>query len=203
MLALEQYAKIKNYYCLGYFGNCDEYLVQLRLIKPILEKKFNGLNIYLSCKDNHVQYLEGCDNIIPISELRQNKFKFAHMKEIRYNGQIHPIISLLQECNINRYAIPINPPKDHTGLCIIISKGMYPTCNLTQSQIQILSKIGREKGYEVQVDGNWQSAGMALGVESVELFEMASRGLSTTLVPTGIGTRLYENMFPDGQILKL
>jgi len=203
MLALEQYAKIKNRYCLGYFGHCNEYLVQLRLIKPLLERKFNGLHLYLSCKDECVEYLQGCDNVVPMSSLRHKKIEFAHVKEVRCNGKIHPISLLLQECNITNCAIPIHPPKDHTNLCVIISKGSYPTCNLTQSQIQTLSKIAKDKGYEVQIDGNWQSAGMALGVESIGLFEIASRGLYTTLVPTGIGTRLYENMFPDGKILKL
>lgn len=203
MLALEQYAKIKNNYCLGYFGNCNEYLVQLRLIKPFLEQRFNGLNLYLSCKDECFHHLNSVANAIPMSQLSHNKSHFAHMKEIRCNGQVHPISLLLQECGINEYVVATNNQKDHANLCVIMSKGVYPTCNLTQPQIEILSRIGRDKGYDVQVDGDYNLAGVALGVESVGLFEVASRGLHTKLVPTGIGGRLYKNMFPDGQILKL
>ena len=203
MIGLEHYASIKNNYCIGYFGNSDEYLIQLRLLRPFLERRFHGLNIYLSCKDASIQYLDNCDKVIPLSGLRDKKSKFAHVRELRFNGNTHPIADLLTESFISNYVITSHIEEEHTNLCVISTQGSYPTSPLKKKQIDILKRKAYDKGFEIQIDGDFKNAGMVMGVESVGLFEAAAKGLQTYLVPTGVGERLYQNMFPNGEVINI
>ncbi len=41
MISFIEYAKISDNYCICYFGYADEYLVQLRMLQPILEREFD------------------------------------------------------------------------------------------------------------------------------------------------------------------
>ena len=93
MIGLEHYASIKNNYCIGYFGNANEHLIQLKLLRPFMERKFPGLNIYLGCKDESMEYLRDCDNVIPISEMRKRKTEFASIVRRSTTCWIYGIIS--------------------------------------------------------------------------------------------------------------
>lgn len=201
MIPLTDYAKIKNNYCLAYLGNSHEYLVQLRLLKPVLQRWFPQLNICLCSKDDCFQHIMAVENSIKFSQLREQKSSFAHVKEITFNGKIHPILEFLEESGVKDYAISTQTNSEHSNLCAIISKGNYPTKNLLQTQIQELHRMATGKGFEVQVDGNWEQAGMVMGVESVGLFEAAALGIQTMLVPTGCGEQLFKNMFKDSVVL--
>jgi hypothetical protein len=55
-------------------------------------------------------------------------------------------------------------------------------------------------GWDIEYDGDASDASLVIGVESVGLFEAAGRGVPTELVPTGLGTRLYKLMFPNGRV---
>ena len=202
MIALEQYNKIRNNYCLAYFGGSNEYLVQLRLLRPIFEQYFKGLNIYYCCSDDKIKYLRGTDRVLTLSELRERKSEFAHVKEMTYNGQSHPVLDLLEQSGINRFSIPTHTT-DHTNICSIVTKGSYPTINLLQTQIRAIQKMSIHNGYEIQINGNWEEAGLVIGVESVDLFEAAARGIKTYLIPSGNGEQLYKKMFPNGNILHI
>ena len=46
-------------------------------------------------------------------------------------------------------------------------------------------------------------AGVVVGVESPGLFLAAAKGLETHLVPTGVGTRLYKKLCPQGNIIEV
>lgn len=202
MINLEHYARIKNNYCLGYFGTSDEHLVQLRLLRPNMERQFPGLKIYLGCKDASYGYLQGCDRVVKVSEIRKRKLEFAHVKELRFNGKEHVIDLFAKRCNLD-CRLDIEPQKEHTALCVIVTEGSYPTKNLIKKQVDILKRVARERNYEVEVDGDIENAGMVMGVESPKLFEAAAKGIKTVLVPTGLGERLYERMFPNGEVLKV
>ena len=61
------------------------------------------------------------------------------------------------------------------------------------------------KNYDVQINPEYHmisQAGWVIGVEGAPIFEAASRGIKTSLVPTGMGTNLYSKLFPNGEILK-
>jgi len=203
MIDLEHYAQIKNNYCIGYFGTSDEHLIQLKLLRPHMEQRFPGLNIFLSCKDVSFGYLQGCDNVIKLSEVKKRKREFAHIKELRFDGNNHVIDQFLQTCGITNYAIDIENPPVHTSLCNIITEGSYPTRNLIKREVDTLKRIARERGYTVEINGPIENVGLVAGVESIKLYEAAAKGIKTLLVPTGLGERLYKSMFPNGEVLKL
>lgn len=198
MMGFEDYAKVKDNYCICYFGYSDEYLVQLRLIKPLLEKRFPGLNICFGCKDDKKHLLKGCEPILEVSKIKVSKKGFAHIREVRCNNQTHPIEDLLDECGIkNSVIVKKNQPR-LTSKCVIITKGNYPTRDLETREIQTLKIVAREDGFDIDVDGDIADASLVMGVESIGLFEAAARGVATQLVPTGLGTRLYKLLFPNG-----
>lgn len=199
MINFTDYAKIANNYCICYFGYADEYLVQLRLIKPFLQQKFPELNIYLGCKDEKVSILKDCENVIKLTELKIRKTEFAHISEIKSNGETHPIEDLLISAGITKFAINVNKSKQ-TDRCVIITSGYYPTKPLEKDKID---KLKRMAPRNCEINTNVSGAGLVMGVESEGLCEAASQGIETILVPTGVGTRLYKSMFPEIKLLHI
>jgi len=201
MFTLPDYAKIKDNYCISYYGHSDEYLVQLRLLKNIIQDRFHGLNIYFGCKDDKIHLLEN-ESVMKSTEIKAKRRNFAQIKNIEFNGETHPIEDLLVESGILNFEIPISEQFEHSNKMMITTQGNYPTAPLTKKQIDTLKRIGSKAGYSVEIDTDWRDAGWVAGVESVELFEAAGSGIKTTLVDTGIGKRLYKFMFPQGEIIK-
>jgi hypothetical protein len=80
---------------------------------------------------------------------------------------------------------------------VIVTKASYPTKNLEPKQIEILKKIGKDQGYDCELDSDIKGASLVMGVESYKLFEAAYQGCEVKLVPTGLGTRLYKTCYPN------
>lgn len=135
-----------------------------------------------------------------MSQLRLIKNKFAHIYEFLTGGQTHPIEEMLKDCGITEYSIPV-PEIEPTSKCVIIPHGCYPTNNLTKDQISKIKNMAICKQY--QIGEGLEGAGWVIGVESVDLFEAAAKGIKTTLVKTGLGTNLYRNMFPHGEVISI
>lgn len=76
---LEHYVKIKNNYCLGYFGDDEQLLMDIYNKKKSIEKRLPQLNLYIVCKDDKVDLIP---DGIPQSELANYINKFAHYKII-------------------------------------------------------------------------------------------------------------------------
>jgi len=199
MISFTDYAKIANNYCICYFGYADEYLVQLRLLKPLLEKAFPEINIYYGCKDEKTHILGDCERILKLSELKIRKTEFAHISEIKSNGETHPIEDLLIGAGITKFALDI-PKATKTDKCVIISSGCFPTKPLEKDRIDRLKK---RTPMHCEIDTDISGAGLVMGVESAALCEAAARGIETVLVPTGTGLRLYKNMFPNLQVVHI
>ena len=200
MIGYEQFSKIKDNYCICYFGHCDEYLVQLRLLKNVLEREFKELNIFFSCKDEKTSFLEGLE-IVQITQIKQRKNEFAHIKEIRCNGVSHPIEDLMLESGITNFVVT-EKFESPTRKCVIVTKGTMPTKSLDEMEVKTFENMAKKLGYHVSLnDKSISGAGWVIGVESPQLFEAAGKGIKTTLIDTGVGTRLYKNMFPNGNVL--
>ena len=202
MISFTDYSKIANNYCICYFGHSDEYLVQLRLLKPILEKEFSDLNIYIGCKDEKTHILGDCRNILKLTELKIRKKEFAYISELKYNGSTHPIEDLMVDSKIRNFAIPTQQT-DKTHKCVIVSNGSYPTTPLEKLKIENLKKIAITRNMSYELDTDIKGAGLVMGVESVQLCEAAANGIETILIPTGVGARLYQCMFPQIKILSI
>ena len=199
MIKFSQYAKVKNNYCLCYFGHSDEYLVQLRLLKPFLERKFPGLNLCFGCKDDKSHLLHGCEPILKVSEIKVHRHQFAHIRELKFSST-HPVEDLLVESGVTNFALRDSVMPKTTDLCVIVKDGAYPTKPLERDVIKHLKSHISGQGYRPEIGTNIENASWVVGVESVALFEAAARGTRTTLVPTGVGARLYKHLFPKFEV---
>lgn len=202
MISFESYSKIANNYCVCYFGNSDEYLVQLKLLKPIIEKEFQDLNVYIGCKDEKLDLLEGCNQTLKLTELKIRKNNFAYISELRCNGSTHPIEDFLIGAKIANFAIQ---PQDQqkTQRCVIVTKSSFPTNPLERAKIEKLKSMATSNGMYCELDSDIKGAGMVVGVESVQICQAAARGIETILIPTGVGTRLYRSLFPKLKLMDI
>lgn len=203
MIEFTKYASIKDRYCLSYYGNCDEYLLQLSLLKPIIESQFKGIQIYIGCRDDKKILFKENDFVLEKSKISKQHSNFGYLREITFNGKNHPIEMLINECEIKNINITDCLKNDYTNKCVIITKGNYPTVSLDQNKINLLKKIAIQNSFEYFLDQDTADAGLVMGVESWGLFEAASRGIKTKLYPTGIGANLYKSMFPKANIISV
>lgn len=200
MIRFTDYAKISNNCCICYFGQSDEYLVQLRLLKPILEREFPEIIIHIACNDEKIHHLKNCTHTLKASEIKLKKNDFAYITEIKCNGVTHPIEDFLNKAGVNNCSIPTTP-KEKTNKCVIITKGSFPTKSIDINKIQQIKKL--TSGMDCELDTNISEAGLVIGVESVGLCEAASQGIETILIPTGVGARLYKKLFPIQKIVHI
>jgi hypothetical protein len=200
-VVLPHYAKIKDRYCIGYFGRSNEYLVQLLLLRPNIEKELPGIQVYIACMDEVFHLLDGHPNVLTYSQLRENELNFAYIRNLTCDLQSHPVEVLMEESQIPlSISVPEPPPGDY---CLISPEGVIPTKSLTAQQIDRCRHLARDEGLEVEVGNNFQGAAWVIGVENEFLFAAAARGIQTALVPTGLGTKLYQNMFERAEVLEL
>jgi len=203
LIAFEEYAKIKNNYCICYFGQSDEYLVALELLRPLIERSFPGMNFYISCRDESLTVLADPSNkVLPISQLKIKKDTFAHIKELKYEQDGHPVERFVTESGLMNLGIPISL-RDLSDIGMIVTHGNYPTKPLTARQIAHATKVVQARGLRSQQDGDWRHAGLLIGVESVSLIRAAASGIPVILFDNGIGTKFLKKMFPSIEILTL
>ena len=96
MIPLPLYAKIKDRYCIGYFGQTTETLLDLKKARPFIEKELPGIKVYICCNDEKASVLDGEDCIILRSELE------TRLKEVAYFRELieETVIDLLEESKI-------------------------------------------------------------------------------------------------------
>ena len=203
-IRFDKYNQIKDNLCIVYNGHCPEYLVMLKLVRPTIMKSLPGLTIYLCGQDHFMYLLNDVENVVPISRLDTRHEIFGYVKYVKPTMvSPHPIDVLLTESGIEMSIICKNAgSKSH--LCYIFSKGELPTQNLTEQEIDKCKKLAIGKGYEVQLNPNHQQdVGWVIGVECLDLVDAASKGIKTSLIPTGIGEKVYHKMFPAMEMLYL
>lgn len=218
--AFPQYVKIKDNYCCCYLGNTAEYIVQLKLLRPHIEKQLPGLHVYIACKDNFYYLIEDEPRTVRSSEMKDLKHLFAYVRNISF-VKAHPILSFIQESQLE---IPvIATPTITKGTALICPEGILPTQSLTLKNVEMLKQKVKSLGYDPIVIGSdihatllidlrpygkekleyIKSAAMVIGVENEYLFLAGGMGKDTTLIPTGLGAELYKKMFPENKILKI
>jgi len=201
MIAFEDYVKVKNNYCICYFGNCNEYLVLLEMLRPRIEAKFPGLNFYIGCKDDCLSYFSVLDKILPISELKIRKNEFAHIKELKYDSQDHPIQKILEESEVEKITLGLLNCNERTTKAIIVKENTYPVNPLNSQQIATAIRIAESRGFQVEFSNDWANSGLVIGVESEAVVRAARAGIPTILADNGIGTKFYKKIFPDLELL--
>lgn len=196
LLPLSKYIEIKNNYCLGYYGPLNEYVLLLRYFKPIIEQTLN-VNLILSFKDS----LNTSDEINQTDTQKFLYDKYIGFEEIKLDLKTHPILNILKEANIPIAPIPFN--NIDTKKCVIITKGIYPpTKQLTDLQVQKISQCVQNKGYSVEINTDITNAGLIVGVESESFCKAVLQGYKAVLIPTGLGTELYEKLLGKKETLQ-
>jgi hypothetical protein len=172
-------------------------------LRPAIEQELPGIQIWICCPDRLSYLVEKEDRIILASALDANKKEFAHIRQLRGDHVNHPIWNLLEESQL---VLPdLRPPQINRDrkICAIWPSGNSPTKSLNGQQIESLMRLARDKGYSTTIEGNPDECGWIIGVENETLFRAGVKGIRTSLVPTGVGARLYQKMFPCGEVLKL
>ena len=201
-LPLPDYDKIKDNYCISYFGNNKEHLIQLKLLRPMMEKTFPGVNVYLSCRNEHLYLLEGEPRIISKTELNDKKHLFGYVRELLCDLESHPIEEFMAESEIPYE--PISYPKTKpSGNCVLLTNGIIPVNCLTADQIQSAINYIRNKGCNYEINGSIENADWVMGVENEDLYLAASKGKHAVLIPTGLGENIFKNMFTNIEVINL
>lgn len=195
-IALPHYLSIKDNYCVYYFGLNKEYITQLSLLRPLIELKFPGLQIYICCKDNFMYLLENEQRICSQSKFDKNNY--AYSREIKNSLEKHPIEELMEESEIPCGPITLEKKEKKLKKTAIFTNGQSPTRSLNYKQINnVIKNIKNE--YTIN-PSSFEEFDSVIGVENEHLYKAASLGIDTTLIPTGNGENLFAKMFPNNQI---
>lgn len=194
---LVKYVKIKDKFCISYYGLCKEYIVQLKNIRKKIKEKYYDIQIYLSCRDSFFEILKDEEFVVKQSDLE--KEDFAYVKELKDDMKKHPVYEFLKESNI-KLNFETNEFKNKEGnICFINKIGNLPTKNYNDNKIE---KFIEKMGYVISNEYNYDVSCVA-SVESFYLFDAAFYGIKTILIPTGLGTELYKEFFPNGIIFPI
>jgi hypothetical protein len=101
---LTNYVKIKDNYCLCYFGNNKEHVMWLKYVRPMLEKTHPDINIYLATNERLFSLLEGENRVLRRQDLtRKEKLNFAHIRELKQdvNSDVNVVEEFIKECGLN------------------------------------------------------------------------------------------------------
>lgn len=200
-VAFPQFAKTKDNYCIAYYGNNNEYVVQLLYLADAIEKELPGIRLYIACKNNlsHLRKHFSTNRLILAQEI--NRSNFAYVRELKFDFQTHPVETILKESEIKLSHLTSPTPRSLTNKCVICPTSLPPTKSIEDTQI-IWEKAIKE-GYEPTLEQNITGAGWVIGVESEILYLAAAKGIRTTLIPSGIGTNFYKRLFPKNEILDI
>lgn len=198
-ISVLHYSVIKDRYCICYLGNCNEYAVQLIYLRPHIERQLPGIQIYLCFKQELSYLTTGYDRILFNKEIEEKKKEFAHIRILKCNMIDHPVMKLFTESNL---ILPKFHFSSTTRKCIIYPKGCIPTHSLSPDVVNSIKSYCSDQGYTVQTEGNMDGAGWVVGVENEQIYLAGFKGVKTSLVPTGIGTEFYKQLFGDN-ILRL
>lgn len=191
MIGFEDYAKIKNNYCLTYVGHSAEFLVQLRLLRPHIERLYTDLRLTIGCRDEMVNWVG--DRHLKASELKARRHEFAFMRTLEFDGINHPVEQFLDECDKMPLVIHSNPVPSY-GIGLILP-------GLSDVVVRNIKKFYQEKNYRID-EGEYRHADFVIGKESPEFYDIAGSGVASVLVGNTLGTRLYKKMFPAGENLR-
>ena len=198
-IPLPKYAEIKDKYCISYYGNCNEYLVQLKLLRPKIEETFPGLQVYIACKPEAFYILNKEKNIV---YGQFNKEDYAYVRELNCDMKTHPVEELMTESNIE---FPIfNTSRNNLGNCMIYTKGNLPTKNMTEKDVAYCVDLADKRGWKHSIDKEITDETWIISVENEKLFEYGATGkYALTLVNKGIGENIFKKLFPVHEILNL
>jgi len=96
-IPLTHYVKIKNNYCIGYFGSDKNVISKLIKYRPVIEKELPGIRIYIACNGEMSEILAGEVRVVYDLEVYDLRDKVAHFRELEPDETVE---DLLNESNI-------------------------------------------------------------------------------------------------------
>lgn len=165
-----------------------------------MESQLPGIKVFIACKKEAMYLLNGEERIVNRDEIK--KEDFAYIRELACNMESHPVENLMLESKLPCGPIVTNQDIE-TNKCVLLTNGIYPTRSLSGKQIQEALKMIQKQGRTAEINADVSDAGWVIGVENEELFKAAADGKRVTLIATGLGTSLFQAMFPTAQILQL
>ena len=167
-----------------------------------MESTFPGVQVFISCRDEYMYLLKGQERIISRTDLKENKKKFAYIREIYCDLLQHPVEAFMKESEIpiqTNCHLTVQKPAS----CVIITACNPPVKTLNGNQISQLIKMCRDRRMEPTFNQAIDHFDLVIGVESEDLYEAGALGKQVVLIPTGFGENLFKSMFPWAEILKL
>lgn len=206
-MPLTKYNSIKENYCICYYGLNKEYLVQLKLLRPFIEKQFEGLMIYICCSDDGMYVLKEQKRIFPKSKLNEFRDSMSYIRTLENSLESHPIEDLLKESGIECPTVNVPERNIESKKCALLTNGVGPVRSLTGRQISLIAEDFESRKFQVFINPSLEEImrdfEIVVGVENVALYESACNGVKTHLVPTGIGKNLFNSMFPSNEVIRL
>lgn len=200
------YIKIKDRYCLCYFGHNGEYVVQLKLIRPYLEMSYPDLKIYLSCNKNLFYLIQDEDNVLIKEDLYKSKRAFGNIEEIKCNiNKKSPVLKLLENAEIKCPVIS-REASIKTSLCFFSNKCHPPVKPVPEHTLNTIKNSVEKKGFIVNDNPNvndLERAGWIIGVENEILYLAASMGIKTTLLSSNGSSNVFKMMFPEAEVFDI
>ncbi len=136
-----------------------------------------------------------------LNQSQFNKNDYACSKELLFDNINHPILEYIEESKITlKYLKPHSVPIA-TKKCVILPKGLGSVKSMTSQDIDKFQNMAQIRGFDVDINGNIEGAGWVIGVENAKFYEAAINGVKVSLFPTGIGTKFFQRVFPNGEIL--
>jgi hypothetical protein len=150
------FSQINNRYCVAYFGHNKEYLIQLSILRPVIEKTLPGIDLHLGCLDQYRYLLDGQERILPLSDLPSKRASFVCIRELKCDLATHPVLQLITESKIN---LPdMAPPrKKAPETFVILPVGIEPTKSLNESQINLIRSEWKYR--DQKLGGCWFCSG--------------------------------------------
>lgn len=199
-LPFEQYLKVKNNYCFCYFGNSNEFIILLKMLRPYMEAKYKGVSIYIACKDESYYLLQDEPRCIRKSNFK--KENYCYVRNIMNDFKQHPIHELLIESDI-KPPILSQPSKEITSKIYIYTNGDIPTKSLSSQYVEKLVKNLESKGKNCFVNENHDEYSSVYSVENETLLNCALKNINCTLIDSGLGTALYKAIFPQINVISM
>jgi hypothetical protein len=179
----------------------------LRILRPFIEKQFEGLVIYICCPDDSLYLLKDQKRTFPKSRMNEFREDISYIRIIEDCSDYHPIEELIKESGLVIPAVPVSERKIDSKKCALLTNGVGSVRSLTGKQILELEEYFTKKNFQVFINPKLEEIlenfEIAVGVENISLYESAYGGLKTYLVPTGNGKNLFNSMFPNNEIIRL
>lgn len=102
MIPLTNYALVKDRYCLCYYGPHEAIIKQLIEIRPEIETKLPGLQLYFSFREDLMYVVENEDRIVVQRKMREVKRDFGYIRQLTHNMVDDPIQTILQEVGLEK-----------------------------------------------------------------------------------------------------